>query len=368
MVPFMKIVISGGKTGGHLIPGISIYEETRKRNIKPLYIMSATDLKYPVTSRVKKQDRYLLDLQNISRKLSWRTPIYLFKILVAFFRVFGVIRRFKPDAVIITGGYISNPVALSSVILRIPLFIAEQNSVAGVTNRFYASFAKKVFINFPGTKKIPFKRTVLTGNPILFEKSTDRSVSKRFFHLEKYKKVIGISGGSQGSMRVNNAIAGILDHCVQNNIGVIWSLGSVDYKRFEANGKLKELRKYPNIRCYRFISRMDLFLSCTDLVISRAGATSVTEYIHYGVPSLLIPIKNSPDDHQRLNADILVHSRCGRMIEEDELNNKSLIDGIRGILANRTVYRRNLGILKKKYYSQPAAKLILNEVQKAMAY
>lgn len=364
----MKIVISGGKTGGHLVPGITLYEESLRRNIRAFYIMSATDLKYPVSSRVKKQDRYLLELKDISRKLSWKSPLYVLKILISFFRIFGVVFRFRPDAVIITGGYISNPVALAAVLLRIPLFIAEQNSVAGVTNRFYAPFARKVFVNFPTTGKIPPEKAVLTGNPTLFRNTPVRSAARRFFRVEKYKKVIGISGGSQGSLKINNAIVKILDYCLKNGIGVIWSLGSVDYLRFETNGMLKELKKYPNVRFYRFISRMDLFLSCVDLVISRSGATSVSEYIQYGVPSLLIPILKSPDDHQRLNAQFLVRNSCGKIIPENQLDERTLIDGIRKILAGKAGYRKSLGILRRKYYLEPAEKRILDEIQKAMAF
>src|SRR5271157_4062631 len=122
----MRAVISGGRTGGHLIPGISMYREIKSRNINCRYIMSSFDLNYPVVEIVEKGDRYLIPLKNMSRKLSIKTPVYIIKILLTFFRVLWHIRKFNPDFIVITGGYISNPVALSAVILRKPLYIIEQ--------------------------------------------------------------------------------------------------------------------------------------------------------------------------------------------------------------------------------------------------
>jgi UDP-N-acetylglucosamine--N-acetylmuramyl-(pentapeptide) pyrophosphoryl-undecaprenol N-acetylglucosamine transferase len=336
----MRAVISGGRTGGHLIPGISMYREIRRRNIGCLYVMSSFDLNFPVAEIVEKADRYLLPLKNMSRKLSLKTPVYIFKILAAFFNVFWHIKKFKPDFILITGGYISNPVALSALVLGKPLYIIEQNSVAGVTNRFYAPFSRKIFTSFPVTGKIPRKKTVFTGNPSLFHKTISSEEAKKFFDLTGFKHIVGITSGSQGSRAINECVISILPDLLKNNIGVIWSAGSVEYKKLDTEG-LSAL--YPNLRIYRFIERMDAFFCASDCIITRAGASSISEIINYKKPSILIPIKNSPDNHQALNAFYLTSNNCGIAIDEDELSPESLRENLLKMLENLPYYIEKTG-------------------------
>lgn len=331
----MKIIVSGGRTGGHLIPGIAIYKELKNRDIQTHYVMSTFDLKYPVTSNVEETDRVLLDVKNISRKISFKTPFYLVKILLSFFKVFKIIKDFNPDVTIITGGYISNPIALSSILLGKPLYIVEQNSVSGITNRFYARFAEKVFTAFPITKKIPDNKAVLTGNPSIFNEKLDKKKARRYFNIDNYENIIGIIGGSQGSKVINNIILELLPWFIENNTGVLWSLGSVDYKRMEENGKIKEISElYQNVKLFQFIEKMDYFYSAVDLIISRAGATSISEFIKFEIIAIMVPIKNSPDDHQYLNARFLSDENAGFIIEEDDLNKQNLIKTIDFIIIN----------------------------------
>lgn len=366
----MKVIVSGGRTGGHLIPGIAVYEELRKRKTGLLYIMSEFDLKFPVVSRVAKNERVTLELTGLSRKLSLKTPLYIMKILGAFFHIFGLIRKFRPDAVLITGGYISNPVALASLILRIPLFIAEQNSVAGITNRFYAPFARIIFTSFPDTLKIPAGKARLTGNPSIYRGRTVKKDAMKFFGLGKeVRHVVGVSGGSQGSLKVNDAVFGMLDQFLKNRVGVIWSLGSVDYERFSREGRLKVIdRDYPNVKVFRFIERMDHFLSCTDCVVSRSGATSLSEYIQFGVPGVLIPIRNSPDNHQYLNASFLEKNGCALIVQENELNLDKLQKAVLDVLKRNPAFRKSLTKLKKDLYSANPAELIADVIIRSMAY
>ncbi len=359
----MKILVSGGRTGGHLIPGIAVYEELKKRGIECRYVMSTFDLNFPITSKIDAGDRILLDIKNISRKLSLRTPLYIFKILLAFLRVFRIIKDFNPDRIFITGGYISNPVALSSIILRKPLYVAEQNSVAGITNRFYSVFAKKIFTAFPYTKKIPVEKSILTGNPSIFKVKIDKTEAKRFFSLEQYKLIVGITGGSQGALKINNAVLEALPYFFENGIGLIWSAGSVDYKRMDEAGKIKEINeRFLNVRLYRFIEKMNLFFSSIDLVISRAGATSISEFIHFEVPAILIPIKNSPDNHQYLNAGLLSDNGAGRILEEDSLTKVCFIEFIEEMIKNIDQYKYKINLLKLKHFLNSPEKLISDQL------
>ncbi|OHD53935.1 MAG: hypothetical protein A2Y33_12250 [Spirochaetes bacterium GWF1_51_8] len=341
--------MSGGGTGGHLIPGIALYEELVSRGVECRYVLRSNDMKYTVASRIAEADRIFVEIQGISRKLSIKTPIYILKLVRAFFSVFRTIKKWNPDAVLITGGYVSNPVAFSARLLGKPLFIAEQNSAAGVTNRYYSKKAETVYTTFPQTAKLRTDKTIHTGNPSIFKDRSPRAEALKFFGLAGYKHIVGITGGSQGALKVNSAMAEILPELLDKKIGVIWSMGTVDYDRMEKEGKLAEIgAKYPNVKPYKFIDRMDLFFSCADCAVSRAGATSIAEFIHFGTPALLIPIKNSPDNHQYLNADYLASNHAGLLLTEDHITPSILLGLIDTLIKNKDSYIKNLSSLKKE--------------------
>lgn len=356
----MKFVVSGGGTGGHLIPGIAVYEEIKKRGFECKYVLRSLDLRYTVVSRVAEGDRYLTEISGISRKLSLKTPIYLLKILKTFFQIFGKVRKFSPDVILIAGGYVSNPVALSARLLNIPLYIIEQNSVAGATNRYYSKFAKAVFTSFPETYLLErAKKTMLTGNPSIFSKPVSKKTAMGVFGFKDCQTVLGITGGSQGAQTVNDAVWDALPTLWVRGISLIWSVGAVDFDRFEAEGRIEEIKKnYPNVRAYRFIERMDAFFSLSDLIITRAGATSIAEMIHFEKPSVLIPIPNSPDNHQFLNANYLEQSGGGEILLEEDLSKESLLSLVDSMLDKLGSMRSAL----KKLKPLDPAKKILDEI------
>lgn len=359
----MKILISGGKTGGHLVPGIALYSAFKSTGADCYYILSQSDKKFPVTSRLDPDKSFYIDLQGLSRKLSIKTPLYILKLIRAFFKVVGVVKKINPDAVVITGGYISNPVALSAVILGKPLFVCEQNSVAGVTNRFYSRFSKKVFTTFPETRKVPQKKTVLTGNPSLFVDKSDRKTAAAHFQLDPGKPIIAVTGGSQGARRVNQAVTAALDALLSGGRSVIWGMGASDYDKLKTSGGLSGLTAgRPGLRIYPFIERMDLLFSCSDCVIARSGASTLMEIIRYHVPSVLVPIFQSPDDHQRLNALLVTGNGGGILLEEPSLNAEALVHGVEKILENNDQYRSALSALGSAYYSQSPENLITTAV------
>jgi UDP-N-acetylglucosamine--N-acetylmuramyl-(pentapeptide) pyrophosphoryl-undecaprenol N-acetylglucosamine transferase len=349
----MKILIAGGGTGGHLIPGIALYEEFKSRNIECRYVLRSIDLRYEVASRIQKHDRIEIEISGVSRRLSLKTPIYILKLARVFFKTFRLIRKFKPDAIIITGGYVSNPSALSALLLRKPLFILEQNSVAGVTNRAYSRFARTIFTAFPDTKRLKSKQVVRVGTPSIFKGEIPQSEARKFFNLERYKRIVGVTGGSQGAMVINDAVFEILSLLNDKGIGVIWSVGAVDYERVES--KIDSVSEnLPNLRYFRFIERMDAFFCASDCVISRGGATSIAEIIRYKTPSILIPIANSPDNHQYLNCLYLRNADAGTIIEENELSSQTLFSNILQTLKSADKIRENL---KNLALDNPAKKI-----------
>lgn len=343
----MKALISGGGTGGHLTPGIALYQECISRGIETRYVLRDVDMRYSMCTRIAEADRILVHIQGISRRLSWRTLIHLFKILGVFIRIFGVIRRFRPDFILITGGYVSNPVALSALWLRIPLYMAEQNSVAGTTNRFYSRFARLVFTAFPQAARLRTQRVIYTGNPVLFQAGASVQDSRAFFSLQECSTVIGISGGSQGAQAINDTVLQQLDLWKEKKIGVIWSLGAVEYQRLSEMGVVDRLaEQYPLVRPHRFIDRMDYFFTACDIVITRAGASTISELILFRTPAVLIPIYQSPDDHQKLNALYLTEKGAGILLEEPSLNPQNLDSAVTSILSQKTEYVRALDSLQ----------------------
>lgn len=317
----MRILISGGKTGGHLIPGIAVYEEARRREHTVFYFLGPNDDQFAVTKRINMDHRYVVPLGSLSRKLSWKTPLWLWNIFRAFLVTVREIKRLAPDGVIITGGYISNPVALSAVVLGIPLFILEQNTVAGITNRFFAPFAKQIFTSFPTTEKIPLHKTTFTGNPSLFSQPLPRLEAREFFSLPSDTSCLGVVGGSQGAKKLNEGILSLLPLLKKRDIAVIWSMGKGDYQQCENDGMLSRLQNdYPLVRIFPFIERMDAFWGACDGVIARSGATTVTEVIASRCPALFIPIYRSPDDHQKKNALFLVSCGAADILEEPFLH------------------------------------------------
>ncbi len=358
----VRCIVCGGKTGGHLIPGIAIYEILKKKGVSVRYVLNSTDIKFPVVKRIEEADRLFLNISSISRKFSFKSIFYVFRLFFAFLKIFRKIASFKPNFVIITGGYISNPVALSSIFLFKPLYILEQNSVAGITNRFYSMFARKIFTSFEKTLKIPEKKAIYTRNPLLCFEKVEKKLARKFFELEEYEKVIGIISGSQGARNVNNVIIKILDRLDKENIGIIWSIGAVEFERLRYSGELEKIKKYSNLRFYPFIEKMNYFYSSIDIAISRAGATSISELLYFGVPSIFIPIKNSPDNHQELNARFLTDKNVAQIIPEDSLNEENLFSLVNKMLSNLKDYKKNFSLFNRS--EKLPQELIVDEIIK----
>lgn len=326
----MRFIIGGGGTGGHLAPGIAVYETLKSLGDQTIYVLRKQDLIYDMVQKINTNDRIMVDISGISRRLSWNTPQQIGKIFSAWLQTFSQIKNFKPDAVIITGGYVSNIPAFAAVLLRIPLFILEQNSVAGITNRFWAKFAMKVFTAFPHVQKIPQSKIIFSGNPILYSEKIDRLTACSFFDLANANKILGISGGSQGAKVINNALFEIIPQIIKNNISIIWSLGAKEFDRFLEEGKIAFLQQHFSeyVKIYRFITRMDMFWSACDAIVARSGAGTVSESLFFQVPALFIPIHRSPDNHQALNAYFLKDAGAALCLNESTMTTEELLNEI----------------------------------------
>lgn len=313
-----RIIISGGGTGGHIFPAISIANAFKKRfpDADILFVGAQDRMEmervpaagYPIVGLpVSGFDRAHL-LNNI-------------KVLAKLAKSLGMarktIREFKPDIAVGVGGYASGPTLWMAATLGVPVLIQEQNSYAGVTNKLLAKKASRICVAYEGMERFfPADKIVLTGNPV--REDLEQALGRReealaFFGLSPAKRTILVVGGSLGARTINRSIQGGLDKFFASDTQVIWQTGRYYYN--EASKHLKAYRGMP-VWCSDFITRMDYAYAAADLVISRAGAGSISELCLLGKPVILVPSPNVAEDHQTKNAQALVRKDAALMIAD----------------------------------------------------
>jgi UDP-N-acetylglucosamine--N-acetylmuramyl-(pentapeptide) pyrophosphoryl-undecaprenol N-acetylglucosamine transferase len=316
----MKIIISGGGTGGHIFPALSIAGEIRKREPDADILFAGAEGRMEM-QRVPAAGYKIIGLpvEGFKRKLSPRNFIIVYKLVVSFFKAWKIIRNFQPDIVIGVGGYASGPVLAVASIKKIPFVIQEQNSYAGITNRMLAPKAKKIFVAYTGMEKFfPASAIVFSGNPVreeLITKKPHINEAYEYFNIRPGRLVILILGGSLGARTINNSVLTHLEEIENNDVQVIWQTGSL-YKE-SINEKIGN-RVFRNLKYTDFISRMDLAYAVADVIISRAGAGTISELCCVGKPVILIPSPNVAEDHQTKNAMAMVQKDAALMIRDNE--------------------------------------------------
>ena len=324
----LKVIISGGGTGGHIFPALSIADALKERvpDAEILFIGAKGRMemeKIPAAGyRIKG-----LPISGFDRKYLWRNVGVLFHLIGSMVIAFFTIRRFSPDVVIGVGGYASAPTLKMACLLGIPTLIQEQNSYAGITNQLLAKKARKICVAYPNMERFfPCEKLVMTGNPVrkeVIDIAGKRDEAISFFNLEPDKKTILIVGGSLGARTINNSVKARTDTIqADENVQVIWQCGKFYYSEMKA---LPALQQAKNIYLYAFISRMDMAYAAADLIISRAGAGSISEFCLLQKPVILVPSPNVAEDHQTVNAQSLIKEKAAIMIADVSAEN-SLID------------------------------------------
>ena len=322
-----KVIISGGGTGGHIFPAISIANTLKKRfpDIDILFVGAEDRMEmskvpaagYPIVG---------LPVKGFDRAHLFKNIEVVCCLLKSLSRAKKTLRDFRPDIAVGVGGYASGPTLWMASSLGIPTLIQEQNSYAGVTNKLLAKKAGRICVAYEGMEKFfPKEKIVITGNPVrqdLEEASGKREEALRFFGLSPEKKTLLVVGGSLGARTINHSIQGDLDKLFASGIQVIWQTGR--YYQEEALTHLKAYRGM-TIWCSDFITRMDYAYAASDLVISRAGAGSISELCILKKPVILVPSPNVAEDHQTKNAMALVNQNAALMIKDNEAKEK-LVD------------------------------------------
>ncbi len=345
-----KIIISGGGTGGHIFPAIAI-AQALKRKDETLDILFV-GAKGKIEERKVPEAGFkikLIDIRGFRRKLSFETVKNIFRLIKSLFKANKIIREFKPDAVIGVGGYASGPVVYVASLKGIPTLIQEQNSYPGITNKILSKKADKICVAYEDVKKyFPENKIIMTGNPIR-KKITDTDATKEevleFFDLEPDKKVILTLGGSGGAKSINDAIKTNLKKIAETDVFFIWQTGKNYY---EESLKAAEEINAKNIKVYDFISRMDLAYKAADLVISRAGAGTISELESLGKAAILVPSPNVAEDHQTKNAEALVKIGAAVLVRDSETENKLTDTALKLVKNDEKIKQLEKNILKEK--------------------
>jgi UDP-N-acetylglucosamine--N-acetylmuramyl-(pentapeptide) pyrophosphoryl-undecaprenol N-acetylglucosamine transferase len=313
-----KFIISGGGTGGHIYPAIAIANELKSRFPKAEFLFVGAQDKMEMQK--VPQAGYAIKglwIAGLQRKLTLQNLLFPVKLISSLWKSRAIIKSFKPDVVIGTGGFASGPLLQMANFLNIPTLIQEQNSYPGITNKLLSKKANKICVAYENLDRFfPNDKMILTGNPVrqdLISIDSKRAEAIKYFNLDPAKKTLLILGGSLGARRVNQLIEKELDFFASQNVQIIWQCGKFyldEYKKYDSN----------NVQVLAFIDRMDLVYAAADFVISRAGASSVSELSIVGKPVLFIPSPNVAEDHQTKNAKSIVDKKGALMIKESELD------------------------------------------------
>lgn len=332
----MKIVISGGGTGGHIYPALALVREIQKEtnDAEFLYIGTTNGLESKIVPRENIHFKSI-HITGFKRKLSAENLKTVFRFIKGARDSKRILKEFKPDIVIGTGGYVCGPVVYAAAKLKIPTIIHEQNSVPGLTNKFLSRYVNKIAVCFEDAKDyFPENKVVFTGNPRATEVIGKDGVQGRLSAgLSATMPTVLIFGGSRGARPINEAVVKSLSDLAKKPYQVLYITGDV---HFEDVKKEAELAGSPeNVIIKPFIHNMPEVLSGIDLVVSRAGATTLAELTSLGIPSILIPSPYVTNNHQEKNARSLSDKGAAELLLEKDLNSKSLVKYIDMILLDK---------------------------------
>lgn len=313
-----KFILSGGGTGGHIYPAIAIANELKLRfpDAEFLFVGAKDKMEMQKVPQAGYQIKGLW-IAGLQRKLSIQNMMFPLKLADSLWKSKKIIKEFKPDVVIGTGGFASGTLLKMASVMGIPTVIQEQNSFPGITNKLLSKKANVICVAYENLERFfPKEKMVLTGNPVrqdLIDIGSKRAEAIQHFNLDPNKKTLLVLGGSLGARRVNQLIEAELGKFGSQNIQIIWQCGKLyfeDYKKHNAD----------NVHVLAFIEKMDLVYAASDIVISRAGASSVSELCIVGKPVIFIPSPNVAEDHQTKNAKSIVDKKGALLLKESELD------------------------------------------------
>ena len=315
-----RFILSGGGTGGHIYPAIAIANELKSRfpDAEFLFVGANDKMEMQKVPQAGYKIKGLW-IAGLQRRLTFDNTLFPIKLITSLLKSRTIIRQFKPDVVIGTGGFASGPLLQVAAIAGIPTVIQEQNSYPGITNKLLSKKAKKICVAYENLGRFfPKDKMILTGNPVrqdLIDINGKRTEAIQYFKLDPNKKTLLVLGGSLGARRLNQLIKKELPKILSQNVQVIWQCGKLYFEDYK-----KDAAAYVQVSA--FIERMDLVYAAADFIISRAGASSVSELCIVGKPVIFIPSPNVAEDHQTKNAQSIVDRKGAIMLKETELDSQ----------------------------------------------
>lgn len=361
----IRIIISGGGTGGHIFPAVSIANAIKEQHPEAEILFVGAEGRMEM-QRVPVAGYQIIGLPvaGFDRKHLLKNISVLIKLMKSQIKARRIIKEFKPDAAVGVGGYASGPTLKVAGSMGIPTLIQEQNSYAGVTNKLLAKKACKICVAYEGMERFFDKeKIILTGNPVrqnLLNQQMSREDAIRSFNLDPTKKTVLIVGGSLGARTINNCVLNGLDQIRQSGVQFIWQTGKFYIN--EAKEKVGQAENYPMLHTTDFITDMAAAYSAADLVISRAGAGSISEFCLLGKPVILVPSPNVAEDHQTKNALALVAKDAALYIKDAEASEKLLKTAIETVQQPETLKKLSTNIAKLAF--KDSANTIAEEVWK----
>ena len=321
----LRVIVSGGGTGGHIFPAVSIANAIKAKHPQAEILFVGAEGRMEM-HRVPAAGYKIIGLPiaGFDRKNMFKNIIVLWKILKCERLAKKVIKDFKPMVAVGVGGYASGPTLKVAGSMGIPTLIQEQNSYAGVTNKILAKSAKKICVAYEGMERFfPKEKIVLTGNPVrqvLVDSRISKAEASEKFGLDKNLKTVLIIGGSLGARTLNESVLGHLDEIRNSDVQFIWQTGK--YYSDEIKKRMSEVKPLDNLRVMDFISDMDYAYAVADLVVSRAGAGSISELCVLNKPAILIPSPNVAEDHQTKNAMALANKSAAIFLKDADAPEK----------------------------------------------
>ena len=365
--PLRRVIISGGGTGGHIFPAIAIANAIAKKDpaIKILFVGAEGRMEM---EKVPAAGYRIIGLPvcGFNRKNPLKNFAVVYKLIRSLFVARTIIRRFRPDAVVGVGGYASAPALWAASRKGIPVIIQEQNSYAGIANKLLARKAQKICVAYDDMERFfPKNKIVVTGNPVRAELSHChilRGQGINYFDLDATKQTILIVGGSLGALTINRSVETFLER-IPYNIQLLWQTGKSFYEKAK---KIVECKNTSNVKVFEFVQRMDLAYAVADLVVSRAGAGTISELSIVAKPCILVPSPNVAEDHQTKNALALVQKNAAKMVSDSEAVEKLTTLAIETVQNKETLetLAENIKKMAKFHAAETIAEEIINLIIK----
>ncbi len=367
----IKVLLTGGGTGGHVFPALTVAEEIlalaekKKTEIDFLYIGTLFGMEKKIVKEKGIAYRGILS-GKLRRYLDWRNITDGFLISAGFFQALTILKKYQPNIVFAKGGFVTVPVVLAARILKIPVIAHESDSVMGLANRLILPFVKKMALGFPPDiyKKIPVAKTIFTGNPVrddILQSDLKKDELFERYHFYRNRKIILVLGGSQGSSAINDMVDNVLDELLEKYI-VVHATGNLGYQYFREKREGLSERLKANYLIFDYIGKeLGRFLVHSDLLISRAGANTLAEIVTLEKIAIVIPLPSAASDHQRKNAMFFQKQGLAVVMDEGAFSREDFLTEIERLLHDKNA-REEMKQKMDNIFPRDSARQIAKEI------